>query len=86
MSEVIVQQAALTATSGSPPVLPLPVEEDPTLHMGTPYKIELSGDRLKVIADVDLKGLRKLMKVLKAQESLLNLDEEIEENDEAKPA
>ena len=40
----------------------------------SPYKIELTGDRIRVSVDVDLKGLAKLVKVLEAQKTLLELD------------
>jgi hypothetical protein len=36
-----------------------------------PFRITMNGDKLHIEADVDLKSLRKLMTVLRAQESIL---------------
>jgi len=46
-----------------------------TLAPGTPYKIELTGDRIRVVADVDLAGLKKLIRILQSQTAHLEPDE-----------
>lgn len=40
-----------------------------------PFKVQIAGDRIQISADVDLKGLNKLMKFLDAQKPFLEPDD-----------
>ncbi|MCR9219077.1 MAG: hypothetical protein NXI21_02510 [Alphaproteobacteria bacterium] len=77
--EVAVQPTVTESQTAPNP----PPAASPARPSGTPYTIQLSGDRVQGSFDVDAQGLRKLLKILKAQEALLNMEDDSDEGAEA---
>lgn len=66
--------------SSQPPLGPPPSAPK---EGSAPYTVQLTGDRLRGSFDVDAQGLKKLLKILKAQQALLDMDDDDQESEEA---